>query len=156
MMRLLQNLLLQNHTSQNEIINTTKQRIKLFELASRMETITSYLLKHPSTLIIVIPLFLLTFVIIYIVSFPAPRPFQSRRADKFHPSKVPPNLGEHMAFTTLLIISRVAGYKILCMFSRHNCHWIRFRRVNRRKLIGKEWTACINTRATFRNRWMHP
>lgn len=57
-----------------------------------MDTLTSYLLNNPTALIFAVPFVILVSLIIYIISFPAPRPVQSRRADKFHPSKVPTDL----------------------------------------------------------------
>lgn len=105
-----------------------------------MNTLTSYLLQNPTTLIIAVPLFFLASLIIYILSFPTPRPVQSRRADKFHPSKVPKNLdtiviGSGSGGSTVANLLAQSGQRVLVLeqhsvtggcthsFREENCEW---------------------------------
>lgn len=105
-----------------------------------MDTLTDYLLQNPTTLIIALPLFVLASLVIYIVSFPAPRPVQSRRADKFHPSKVPNNLdtiviGSGSGGSTVANLLAQSGQRVLVLeqhsvtggcthsFREENCEW---------------------------------
>jgi hypothetical protein len=87
-----------------------------------MDTLTSYLLNNPTALIFAVPFVILVSLIIYIVSFPAPRPVQSRRADKFHPSKVPTDLVSYDKTNFLLAQHFYINYKILS--SGYYCDWI--------------------------------
>jgi hypothetical protein len=105
-----------------------------------MDTLTSYLLKNPITLCIAVPLLLLASLVIYITTFPASRPVQSRRADKFHPSKVPPNLdtiviGSGSGGSTAANLLAQSGQRVLVLeqhsvtggcthsFREENCEW---------------------------------
>ncbi len=86
-----------------------------------MDTLTSYLLNNPTALIFAVPFVILVSLIIYIVSFPAPRPVQSRRADKFHPSKVPTDL---VSYDIQTFYSHNIFILTIILSSGYYCDWI--------------------------------
>jgi all-trans-retinol 13,14-reductase len=105
-----------------------------------METLTSYVLNNPTALIFVVPIVLLATLVIYILTFPPTRPVQSRRADKFHPSKVPSNLdtiviGSGSGGSTVANLLAQSGQRVLVLeqhsvtggcthsFREEGCEW---------------------------------
>jgi all-trans-retinol 13,14-reductase len=105
-----------------------------------MNTLTSYLLQNPTALVVLLPFALLAALVIYVVTFPASRPVQSRRADKFHPSKVPPNLdtiviGSGSGGSTVANLLAQSGQRVLVLeqhsvtggcthsFREEGCEW---------------------------------
>jgi len=105
-----------------------------------MDTLTSYLLQNPITLLVLFLSAAFASIFIYILSFPAPRPVQSRRADKFQLSKVPENIdtiviGSGSGGSTVANLLAQSGQRVLVLeqhsvtggcthsFREEGCEW---------------------------------
>ncbi|KAL7548451.1 hypothetical protein ACHAWF_011744 [Thalassiosira exigua] len=85
-----------------------------------MITITDYIVQHPSTLFIVVPVSLLVAAFLFITRWPRPRPVQIRRADRFRQDKIPPNLdtiviGSGSGGSTVANLLAQSGQRVLVL-----------------------------------------
>lgn len=106
-----------------------------------MITITDYLLQNPIAFIILAPILLIVALISYItLTWPKPRPAQSRRADRFRPEKIPSNLdtiviGSGSGGSTVANLLAQSGQRVLVLeqhsvtggcthsFREEGCEW---------------------------------